>query len=292
MRTNDADAGVRTREPFLQGFYIDVCDVPDQPDVPARAHAFTELAVICEGQGIYCCDGDEYPVAAGDVIVIHAGQRYAYRETRKLYLRRVLFDREQLGLDSLNITHFPGFYALFILDPDDSPNAGMDSLLHLGEKQLRRTRELIDELQRELIKQNPGFKMVTQHLLLFLIGKLGRWYNQINRNHPESDPRITRSIRYMEQEFYEALTVEELAQKSNMSERAYYRAFQKATGVSPNQYLNSLRLSQACELLKHSRMSVTEVALECGFQSGSYMNRLFKKHLDITPLSYRKMNKV
>lgn len=284
-------SGNEDDEMSLKEHYIEVQEIRQQPDTAEENNQFTELILITEGQGVSCYDGLEYPLSAGDVYVVHPGYTHAYRQTEDLSLCRVIFDGERLGLDSLSITHLPGLYALFILDPE-AGSSSFDSRLHLNEKQLRRTREIIDELRQEFEQESPGYRMVTQHLLLFLIGKLGRWYNQVPSKETEADPRINKSIAFMEQRFYEALTVEDLAVQSGMSERAYYRSFQKTTGVSPNQYLNSLRISQACDLLKYSKMTVTEVAMECGFQSGSYMNRLFKKQMEMTPLEYRKLNGV
>ena len=273
----------------LKEHYIEVQNLHQQPDTEDAVQTFTELVVVLEGRGGSRLDGVEVDLSTGDVFVLHPGHRHAYVRTEDLALCRVIFDGERLGLESLSVTHLPGLYALFVLDPDGG-SSSFDSRLHLNEKRLRRTREIIDELQRELRIKNPGYRMVTQHLLLFLIGKLGRWYNQVPSETAAADPRINRSIAFMEKHFYESLSVEQLAEQSNMSERAYYRAFQKTTGVSPNQYLSSLRISQACDLLKHSNMSVTEVAHECGFQSSSYMNRLFRKHLEMTPRDYRKLH--
>jgi AraC-like DNA-binding protein len=77
---------------------------------------------------------------------------------------------------------------------------------------------------------------------------------------------------------------------AGMSERAFYRIFQEATGETPNQYLTDLRLTHVTELLRHSEIPVTDIAFECGFQDSSYMAKTFKKYNGITPRDFRKLN--
>jgi len=269
---------------------IGIRDVPEHPDYPEHSHDFTELVIVYEGSGINVVDGLEYPLVAGDVFVLNPGQRHAYKDTRHLHLCNIPFDADIIGLQSLDMTHLPGFHALFRLEPK-LRKKNFNSRLHLHDKELMKARAIIEELEQELDEKQPGFRLISQSLLLLLIGKLGRWYDHFSREDSAKLMLIAKSIAHMEQTLYEPLSVEELARMSNMSERAFYRVFQKATGVSPNQYLTNLRLSQACGLLKHSDMSITDIAHECGFQDNSYMTRQFRKHLGYTPSSFRKINR-
>jgi len=268
---------------------IGIRDVPEHPDYPEHTHEFTELVVVYEGNGINVVEGFEYPIVAGDVFVLNPGQQHAYKETHHLHLCNILFDVEIMGLNSLDMPHLPGFHALFRLEPN-LRKKNFNSRLHLHDKELLKARNIIEEIEREMEAQNPGFRLISKSLLLLLIGKLGRWYEHVSREDSAKLMQIAKSIAHMEQTLYEPLSVSELAKMANMSERAFYRVFQKATGVSPNQYLTNLRLTQACELLKHSKMSITDIAYECGFQDNSYMTRQFKKHLGHTPSAFRKIN--
>lgn len=281
-------AGKLPKESYLKNFFIDVMDVPEHPDYPEHHHDFTELVIVYEGSGVNCVDGFEYPMVAGDVFVIHSGRRHLYKDTDHLHLCNVLFDGDKLGLHSLDMAHLPGFHALFHLEPKLRRN-NFNSRLHLKNRELMKARAIIEDLEQELDLRKPGFRLISQSMLLLLIGKLGRWFDQVARKDSTKLMLIAKSIAYMEQNLYEPLSISELAKMANMSERAFYRVFQKATGASPNNYLTNLRITEARELLKHSNMSITDIAQECGFQDNSYMTRQFKKQQGVTPSAYRKM---
>jgi AraC-like DNA-binding protein len=281
--------GKLRKETYLHDFFISVQDVPEHPDYPEHTHEFTELVIVYEGTGINCIDGFEYPITAGDVFVVHAEQKHAYKKTQHLHLCNVLFDSNLLGLQSLDMKHLPGFHALFFLEPQ-LRKTNFNSRLHLQGPDIIKARTIVEEIEKEVDEQKPGFRLISQSLLLLLIGKLSRWYAQVTREDSAKLMLIAKSLACMEQKLYEPLSIKQLAKMASMSERSFYRAFQKATGVSPNQHLTNLRLTQAAELLRHSDASITEIAFECGFQDSSYMTKQFRKNLGVTPSMFRKIN--
>ena len=288
FETYNIQTGKLPKDSYLGDFFINVRDVPEHPDYPEHDHEFTELVVVYEGTGINCVDGYEYPMMAGDVFVIHSGRKHSYKDTNHLHLCNVVFDSDRLGIERLDMKHLPGFHLLFHLEPNlRKPN--FNSRLHLQNRELMKARAIIEEIEQEVDERKPGYRLVSQSMLLLLLGKLGRWFDQVSRKDSSKLLLIAKSIAHMEQNLYESLSIAELAKMANTSERAFYRVFHKATGCSPNHYLNDLRLTQARELLKFSNMSITDIAQECGFQDNSYMTRQFKKQQGVTPSAYRKM---
>ena len=87
----------------------------------------------------------------------------------------------------------------------------------------------------------------------------------------------------------EPVTVRQMADLINHSERQLRRRFLKATGESPIQYLVRLRIEQAQDLLRESNLTATEIALAAGFTSPAYFSRTFKKQSGMSPGDYRKM---
>jgi AraC-like DNA-binding protein/quercetin dioxygenase-like cupin family protein len=280
----------KLRKTLLNNFLIAVIDVPEHPDYPEHSHEFTELVVVYEGSGINCVDSFEYPMRAGDVFVIHEGARHSYRETEHLHLCNVIFDSSLLHIRSIDVNHLPGYHVLFELEPRMRKN-NFNSRLHLQSKELAKARDLIEKLETEVDAKAPGFRLMSQSLLLLLIGELSRWYDKNTGTHSDKIMLIAKAIAHMEQKYYEQIEISKLAAMTNMSERAFYRIFQEATGETPNQYLTDLRLTHVTELLRHSDTPVTDIAFECGFQDSSYMAKTFKKHNGISPRDFRKISR-
>jgi AraC family transcriptional regulator len=95
--------------------------------------------------------------------------------------------------------------------------------------------------------------------------------------------RIDRVIDYLRDHLDKPLKLEDLAKVACFSEYHFHRVFRAMTGETLHDFTNRLRLEKAVRLLKRTRQSVTERALECGFSSSTAFSRSFKKHMALPP---------
>lgn len=84
------------------------------------------------------------------------------------------------------------------------------------------------------------------------------------------------------------ISLEELATACHVSRSHFARAFKISTGLAPHQWLRKRRVEKAMHLLKHSRLSLAEIALLCGFVDQSHLTRVFKHDVTVNPGHYRK----
>jgi transcriptional regulator GlxA family with amidase domain len=85
----------------------------------------------------------------------------------------------------------------------------------------------------------------------------------------------------------DALSLEVIAERFQLSVRTLNRRFRQATGKTPLQYLQQVRLDNACELLRSSNLSIAEIAFNTGYPDASYFSALFHKAMKTTPKAYR-----
>ena len=102
-------------------------------------------------------------------------------------------------------------------------------------------------------------------------------------NAPQS---IMRAKEYLEDEYSRSIQLSELANVSGLSPFYFLRAFTKATGLTPHEYLCNLRVEKARKLLS-AGISIAETAAETGFFDQSHLHRHFRRILGITPGKYR-----
>ena len=69
------------------------------------------------------------------------------------------------------------------------------------------------------------------------------------------------------------------------------RYFRKNLGVSLVAYLNTAKISQACNMMKQGERNMSKIAMECGFNSSSYFCKVFKKERGISPTEYQKKHR-
>ena len=100
--------------------------------------------------------------------------------------------------------------------------------------------------------------------------------------------RLDKIISFVNKNYTRKITLEEIASFSAMNKSAFCRYFKKETGKSFIQFLMEMRIGYACKLLLMNNTSVAEVGVECGFESISHFNQLFKKLKGFTPTDYRR----
>lgn len=83
------------------------------------------------------------------------------------------------------------------------------------------------------------------------------------------------------------LIIDDCAKEMLMSRSAFYLRIKKNFGVSPNTYIQNLRLDYAMKLLHDSNYTISEVAYQAGFTDPKYFSRTFKKATGLTPTEYR-----
>ena len=108
----------------------------------------------------------------------------------------------------------------------------------------------------------------------------------------QEHPAVTETVTTIHAFYSEPLTLEDCAKKLFINEKYLGRIFKEQTGYTFHEYLNHVRLIRAKNLLLESKLSVTNIALECGFSGAPYFNRSFKKKFGMTPGELRKDKKV
>jgi len=99
--------------------------------------------------------------------------------------------------------------------------------------------------------------------------------------------RLKVVYKFIETNYQRAISIAEIAKITHLSNAAFCRYFKKMTRLTFTEFLNQFRIEQAKILLKSDK-NVTEASFECGFESLSYFNRIFKKVVGINPIQFKK----
>lgn len=82
--------------------------------------------------------------------------------------------------------------------------------------------------------------------------------------------------------------VERMVERSGLGARTFARRFRAATGYTPIDYVQALRIEEAKQVLEREPRSIEEIAAAVGYEDGSSFRRIFKKRVGLTPAAYRK----
>ena len=95
-------------------------------------------------------------------------------------------------------------------------------------------------------------------------------------------------VSYIQQNYMGKILLREFGEQFHLSEKYISRYFKEHFHITLSQYVTYLRLEHAKQMLQETDISVTEVAMQSGYQNISYFIRSFKKTYGVSPLKYRK----
>ena len=142
-----------------------------------------------------------------------------------------------------------------------------------------------------LVERHLGIHSLSYTARQLLVDPRGRQQSNYRTFRPElahGDPSILRLQHWMEAHFADDLSVRNLAKYALFSERTFVRRFTAATGISPNRYVQALRVEKARAMLEQTRRTVQDIGWSVGYQDIAAFGRVFKSLTDTSPVDYRK----
>lgn len=145
-----------------------------------------------------------------------------------------------------------------------------------------KAKRILGELYEKTGKSTVSSRMKSLSLLYDLFSLLSKEKAPKDLGHAE------KGAAFMQAHFAEGISVSDAAEHLHMNSNYFSKLFKSKIGMSPADYLHSLRNERALQLLIHTDMSIAEISEAVGFSDPFYFSRWFKKINHCSPASYRK----
>lgn len=252
----------------------------------AHVHQHFELLFCLEGGYELLSDRESVALCRGDVALIHPMQPHQTRSMNEgansyLVLKftpDALYSASQPSREMKTIfpyIHFSG-RRCDTYEAAQLKDSGLPELLL----------KILSERQRQEFGYEMAVRAYVSQVLLWFIRAWNRQRDAAAIDE-RTLARLQTAMRYIEEHLDESLNIGEVAARLSLGESTFSRFFAKATGTTFPAYVRSLRLGRAAALLINSERSVTDVALETGFASASYLILCFRRQYGMTPAKFR-----
>ncbi|WP_292699483.1 MULTISPECIES: AraC family transcriptional regulator [unclassified Nostoc] len=146
-------------------------------------------------------------------------------------------------------------------------------------------------LKSSLEVDGVGSSFYADSMATALSAHLLRHYSTRNHSFREyedglSKQKLRQAVEYIQAHLSEDLSLSAIANELGMSRYYFCHLFKRSTGISPHQYLIQQRVEWAKHLLKRSELTITVIALECGFANQSHFAKCFRKHTGMNPKKF------
>ncbi|XJS10413.1 helix-turn-helix transcriptional regulator [Aerococcaceae bacterium WGS1372] len=141
------------------------------------------------------------------------------------------------------------------------------------------------EILTEISTPSRNFNAIVRKLfnLIILFEKNETVNDFLDPSQINLSQKIQTALFYIHNHFHQAITIQDMANVVGYSQSHFCNIFKKETNYTPIQYLTKYRMEHAHQLLENSKLSIQEVAIQCGYQSASHFSTRFKNFFGYTP---------
>lgn len=256
--------------------------------IPYHWHKEFELAVVTCGKVLYLVDNKEVILNEGEGIFVNSNVLHSIKEydiNNEVILKNIVFSPEFISSEHSRI--FKKYVYPFV-------TSNISYTLLNNEVEWKR--EVIVHLMKifNLCEKNEElYELKVQeeimHIWQYLYKNLEEMQQTLNsQSLLISQGRLKQMIYYIEENYNNKIKLTNIAASANISTSEALRCFRENVDISPIKYLIQYRLHRAKKMLKETNKNISQIALECGFESVSYFNRMFRKEFNCTPKELKK----
>lgn len=261
--------------------------------LPWHWHQELEIFIVNHGTVIFMTNDRKVPLNAGEGVVVNAN-----------VLHSLVPENEDANCSMYSVKFNPaflfGYGDLLMSEKYMSPITESTTFKYLTLSEEDAAGSGILENINEVIAVNLikkfGHELSTKAKLCdFWLTLL----NTVTLSKPEKKARIVpldelrskQMISYIEEKYYDRITLDELAASANISKSECCRCFKRALNMTPMEYIMRYRIYKAASFIKTNDLkaaSFSELAFNVGFNNASYFNKVFRQYLNCTPGEYKK----
>ncbi|MCC8023658.1 MAG: AraC family transcriptional regulator [Clostridiales bacterium] len=250
--------------------------------MPCHWHREMELIRVVKGEILFLLNDTSYRAGPGDVLFIAGGVLHSASVPPDCVYDCLVFDLESLlGVRSERGSNWE-------LDDILERRMLVQPLFHQTQQTVCETAWRLFDIMQE---QAPGYELAIRGQLYQMLSEIIRRRLYIvsdahARSQQDRLHRLKKTLRLIESDYMEPLSLEDLSQAAGMSPKYFCRFFRQMTRRTPIDYLNYYRVERACDMFRTRDISVTEAAYRCGFNDAGYFSRTFKKYKGTTPKQF------
>ena len=250
-------------EPIVQGFSISTdsgdCTMPSM-----HYHDSYELYYLDAGSREYFIEDKLFSVSAGNFVLIPPGKLH---RTGGEYGIRTLINFKREFLETVytkpTVDKMLICFERWWLNPDREQQTVCTAFL-----------------KKMLARKDAMETAISLGLLLLELGKCN--------SREFANDNVNAIIAYINANYHRLHSIEEVADAFFISKYHLCRVFKNAMKITVIEYLNQVKIKQACHLLLHTKLDMGEIAVQCGFHSAAYFSKVFLKLMNQRPMEYRK----
>jgi len=243
-----------------------------QEAFPEHYHDFHEIMLVESGSGVHIFNDAPYTLTVGTVCFVRASDHHLFESVDNLRLTNVLYRSPQ----AFRFLHDVGQFL-----PQDH-HYQQQVHWQLSPSLLQQAQQCIAVLEQHAngthAQQIAATESQFLHLLILLYQAC---FQPLLRDTSEN--KINQLLEWLHGHYSEEINWPEAADRFTLALRTLHRQMKLQTGMTPQRYLNRLRLLEARRRLHHSDQSITDIAYACGFSDSNHFSTQFRREFSMSP---------
>ena len=253
-------------------------------------HDYLEIGYIVEGKGFLNIGNKKCAIKKDDIIIIGNHELHTWTKLKNegftilviFFLPELIFKAGGIEID------------LEYLKPFFLRSKSFSNIIYSTKINYKNIQDDMDKIYYLLQKKSNNYKLAVKTYLVNVLWRICNYYENDNLKPTiayskkiEDINRLKEIIIFIQTEYQNSITLDELAKKANLSTYHFCKFFKKVMGCTFTKYLAMIRIDKAKELLLTENLTATTIAYRVGFGNLGYFFKKFKELTGLSPREFK-----